>query len=104
MKTMLINVIAHPLTYELALKQQRPDWSAPGVKLGNSLFAAFIAIALIVCGIAVVGGGAALAIGRFMSHGAAQKVGLGLIIGGVVGGAVIGSAAAIVNFGNSKGV
>ena len=98
--------IAHPAVTAtvLALQQGKPDQSFPGVKTAKSFFNGSIAIALVLCGIAVVLGGGAFAIGRALSHGTAQKVGLGFVLGGLIGAAVIGSAAVIVNFGYDGGL
>lgn len=98
--------ISHPAvtTTVLALQQGKPDENFPGVKTAKALFNGSIAIALVLCGIAVVLGGGAFAIGRAMSHGTAQKIGLGFVLGALIGAAVIGSAAVIVNFGFSGGL
>lgn len=97
--TVLAHVLTHPVTQHLALQQPAPDWNAPGVNLARSFWAAGFAIGLLVCGTAIVGGGAAIAIGRSTAHGAMQKTGIAMLICGVIGAAVIGSAASITNWG-----
>ena len=101
--TVLTLALTHPITQSVALQQPGPDWNAPGVNLARSFWGAGFAIGLIVCAIAVVGGGATIAVGRALSNGMAQKVGIGLVIGGIIGAAVAGSAGSIVGWGRATG-
>lgn len=84
----------------VAIKQPEPDWTAPGVNLANSFWAAAIPIGFIVCAVAFVGGGACIAIGRGMSNGMLQKVGIGLCIGGIVGAACVAGAGKAIGWGS----
>jgi len=82
-----------------ALNQPAPDWSAPGVNLSMSFWAAAIPIGFIVCAVAFVGGGACIAIGRGISNGTLQKVGISLCVGAIVGAALIASGGKAINWG-----
>lgn len=98
----LQTVLTHPVA--IALNQPGPDWNAPGVKLANSFWGAAIAIGFIVCAIAVVAGGACIAIGRGMSNGMLQKVGIGMVLGGIIGAAIVAGAGSLVNWGADRTV
>jgi hypothetical protein len=98
--------VAHSyLLTGLPLDVTQPDpkaYTGPGVSILNWLADGAAAIGLVLCLIAVIAGGVTFAIGRFMKHGEAQKVGIGLVIGGLIGAAIIGSAALIVNTGSHQ--
>lgn len=88
----------------LAVQQPSSGWNGPGMNLLNWFASAAVTIGLVICVIAVVGGAITLVIGRFAQHGVAQKAGAIAVILGLVAGAIIGSAALLVNTGYQQGL
>jgi len=99
----MINRLLEPVAVKLGqlrqVDQPAPNFSGPGVQVLQTVAGIVMALALVALVISGIVAAAMIAYGHFARHGEAQTKGLKGILGVVVGAAVLGSIAALINWG-----